>query len=1068
MHFPCIVKGEQEGEEMDECYNAFISYRHAPLDSRIAQEVQRRLEQYPVPKAVARRTGIRRINRVFRDKEELPITSDLNDNIERALLHSEFLIVICSPRTRESAWVQKEIETFLQTHSRKNVLTVLAEGEPADVIPEILLKNELVDAKTGEVCAVPMEPLSCDYRLPLRRARSEELPRLVAAILGCGYDELRQRQKLRRARNLTAAMSGVLVLVTAFLVYALNRSITISRQAELIASQNADLEEQAEQILAQNDQLTAAYNDTLRRQSQYLASESRQILNNQWDIETAVLLALEALPGEGNERLWTPEAELALGQALDIYANGGMKYYPIQKKFYGSDTIKEFWIDDQWRYITLWDNSGFLTTWEIESSECLWSEYVGDSWRAKVNYSANGRILVYGDGLLTCYGAANGEVLWQIEPSASVKELQVIEETGQILANQGSQTVASYCLDSGELLWTLKIEGLPESSLDFINIPYGQDTDRYTFLSAGEYFSEEPDSLIVLNFEEANDSLIQTTLREIELVSRLDSGELIIMGRENGDFEYRAKERVIQILCYDPERDSIRWTNELAVYRLFGDDSLWCSACDEDRLFLTVGGTCATFDLQSGELCSQVQLESGIIGVTVDHGDKEATLAETNGNLVSYSFETGEALETEIFSYLVSLKSMRQRQDTGEYFLLPENSECVLLCSKAQRDENFVSMDTEHISTIMGTQFADHYLLVADFNYFLRLFDLNSGEAVWCMTPEYEGETLRFSAMELSEDCAKTYVYSSIRQVVLVIDNASGETEIFPVKELAGEYFGESIYWSGDAQVLTNRGFYFLHEKQDGGNNAQLLLMHCDLESGEISEKCCLGSYPAGGSGALANGTLERVGDRLLIGSDPCGTWLVDAEGVSSVSLPSEIGEEAMYAWDPNNSLCAITWEREVMLVDRKGTVTGKTELKYAAASMTFSPDGQTLLLVDNNHFLRRYSLDGSLLSSTMLGDARFFRSFENARWIFPDNGEIIIATANGISIVEPKEYKLQTTSFSTCYGYYRGKILSNVFRGDGSEIGYYRRYTLEQLVEMGRERVKGLTIRNPEQYGLA
>ena len=92
------------------------------------EEVQRRLEQYPVPKAVARRTGIRRINRVFRDKEELPITSDLNDNIERALLHSEFLIVICSPRTRESAWVQKEIETFLQTHSRKNVLTVLAEG----------------------------------------------------------------------------------------------------------------------------------------------------------------------------------------------------------------------------------------------------------------------------------------------------------------------------------------------------------------------------------------------------------------------------------------------------------------------------------------------------------------------------------------------------------------------------------------------------------------------------------------------------------------------------------------------------------------------------------------------------------------------------------------------------------------------------------------------------------------------------------------------------------------------------------------------------------------------------
>lgn len=185
------------------------------------------------------------------------------------------------------------------------------------------------------------------------------------------------------------------------------------------------------------------------------------------------------------------------------------------------------------------------------------------------------------------------------------------------------------------------------------------------------------------------------------------------------------------------------------------------------------------------------------------------------------------------------------------------------------------------------------------------------------------------------------------------------------------------------------------------------------------------------------------------------------------IPLPSEIGEGALYAWDPHGRLCAIAWERELMLVDQAGMVTCDIELKYAAASMTFSPDGQTILLVDHNNFLRRYSLDGSLLSSTKLGDERFICAFENARWIFPDNGEIILATPNGINIVEPKEYKLQTTSFSTCYGYYQGKILSNAFRGDGSEIGYYQRYTFDQLVEMGKARVEGLTIRNPEQYGL-
>lgn len=1055
---------------MKESYNAFISYRHAPLDSKIAQEVQRRLEQYPVPRAIARRTGIRRINRVFRDKEELPITSDLNDNIENALQNSEFLIVICSPRTKESMWVQKEIETFLQTHSRKNVLTVLVEGEPADVIPEILLKDEVVDAKSGAVRSVLVEPLSCDYRLPLRKARREELPRLAATILGCGYDELRQRQKLRRTRNLAAAVSGVLVLVTAFLIFALNRAVTISRQAELIVSQNAELEEKTERILAQNDQLSAAYGDTLRRQSQYLASESHQMLNNQLDIETAVMLALAALPGEENERPWTPEAELALGQALDIYANGSMRYYPVQKKFYGSDTISKFWIDDQWKHITLWDNSGFLTTWDIESSECLWSKYVGDSWRAKAAYSAGGRILVYGDHLLTCYAAENGDVLWQNELSDYAGALQVHDGTGQVLVRQSTQTIASLDLDTGESLWTMEIEGLPECSPSFVCNSRGQDDDRYVFLSAGAYLSEEPQYLVVLDLREQSYSLIQTTLCRIQTATRLDSGELLVMGQENDQFETLSKEQFIEILCYDTERDNIRWTNQVAYYHTISTSSLWCGGYDSDRLFLTAGSTCASFDLQSGQLLNQVQLESDIVSVAMDQDRKEATIAGQNGNLVRCYLETGEAYETGFLSYLPSLKSMQKRSDTSEYFLLTENGECVRLCSRAQQDSSFISMDPEHVSTIMETQLAGHYLLAADYNYLLRLFDLNTGEMVWCMTPEYEGETLRFSSMVLSEDCSKTYVYSSTKSVILVIDNASGETVFFPINELAEGYFGQKVYWSADAQVLTDRGYYFLYEKQlleDNQYNNQLLLMHCDLESGEISEMSRLAAYQTDLFNPITEKTLERVGDQLRISANPCGNLLADMDGVSSIPLPSEIGEGALYAWDPHGRLCAIAWERELMLVDQAGMVTCDIELKYAAASMTFSPDGQTILLVDHNNFLRRYSLDGSLLSSTKLGDERFICAFENARWIFPDNGEIILATPNGINIVEPKEYKLQTTSFSTCYGYYQGKILSNAFRGDGSEIGYYQRYTFDQLVEMGKARVEGLTIRNPEQYGL-
>ena len=159
-------------------YNAFISYKHADLDNKIAAEIVRGLEHYHIPKKIQKSTGIKKIDRIFRDKDELPITNDLNDTISEALKNADYLIVICSTNTCKSTWVEKEIETFLQNHTMNQVLTVLADGEPYDVIPKMLLtgKRNVVD-ENGETktIEVPLEPLSFDFRLPLKKARAEEL-----------------------------------------------------------------------------------------------------------------------------------------------------------------------------------------------------------------------------------------------------------------------------------------------------------------------------------------------------------------------------------------------------------------------------------------------------------------------------------------------------------------------------------------------------------------------------------------------------------------------------------------------------------------------------------------------------------------------------------------------------------------------------------------------------------------------------------------------------------------------------------------------------------------------------
>ena len=66
-------------------YDAFISYRHSELDKFVAENLHKQLEAFRLPGNVSRKIGRKKIERVFRDKDELPLTSNLEDPIMRAL-----------------------------------------------------------------------------------------------------------------------------------------------------------------------------------------------------------------------------------------------------------------------------------------------------------------------------------------------------------------------------------------------------------------------------------------------------------------------------------------------------------------------------------------------------------------------------------------------------------------------------------------------------------------------------------------------------------------------------------------------------------------------------------------------------------------------------------------------------------------------------------------------------------------------------------------------------------------------------------------------------------------------
>lgn len=384
-------------------YSAFISYKHGDLDTFVAENLHKAIETFKVPRNIKKQIGNKKVERVFRDKDELPISSNLADNITQALQNSEYLIVICSPRTPESYWVQKEIETFIGMHGRERVLAVLIEGEPQESFPEMLQFTEVErKAEDGSVQIerVPIEPLAADLRAESRsgvkKLMKTEILRIMAPLLGCSYDDLRQRHRERRMRRVIGVSIGVSACFVAFGIYSAYNTMKINQQY-VIKQMN---------------------------QSRYLAETSQRILS-EGDRELAIRIALEALPEyEGaDDRPYVPEAEYALSEALGVYSAG--QYYEAERKLTTDGNIEEIVVSLDQSLFAARDSLQNIYVWNAENYELLLQiepeydeNYRKIQWN-NISFNSENQLLCFSSSYIRCQDSQTGSLIWEIEQYAS-------------------------------------------------------------------------------------------------------------------------------------------------------------------------------------------------------------------------------------------------------------------------------------------------------------------------------------------------------------------------------------------------------------------------------------------------------------------------------------------------------------------------------------------------------------------------------------------------------------------------------------------------------------------------
>lgn len=407
-------------------YEAFISYRHAPEDAAAARRVQRALEGFRIPRAL-RRGGGRSLGKLFRDADELPVSSSLTDEISRALRDSRHLIVICSPDTPSSSWVNLEIEGFLATHEPDRILTVLVAGEPEESFPATLLAQ----AEKG------FEPLAADFRPGKTRheLRREEL-RLAAALIGCGLDDLVNRRRAR-ALQIGAAAACCAAVVGGGIGW-------------------------------QAGQLSEAQTAQLVKQSEQLASQSGELLDRGRRME-AIQVAAAALPQteDARDRPLVPSALNALTDALGVYPTNLLNWRPV----YSIDGLPNpgaYAASAEGNWIAVWMSPQRVDVYDLETGARLGSLVApSDTSFTDTLFSAGQSVAcAMEDGSVVAYDAQTGEQSWGFDRPVVAAECADDESVVAILTvdNSMSLEIAMVGTEQGDVIFSTPL-----------NVPYSGD-----------------------------------------------------------------------------------------------------------------------------------------------------------------------------------------------------------------------------------------------------------------------------------------------------------------------------------------------------------------------------------------------------------------------------------------------------------------------------------------------------------------------------------------------------------------------------------------------------------------
>lgn len=1025
-------------------YDAFISYKHNPIDSAAAHALQRALETYRLPRGISPKK--RPFTKVFVDEDELSSCADFGQLIREALKNSGWLIVICSPETPLSPWVRQEIDIFLQYHDRSRILAVLTGGDENISFPPQL--KSLADG-SGEVFAP--HAFSATPREAARKLKGDVLLKLAAPMLATTYDTLRQRHRIYKLQRIAAATALAMLAAVGFAAYAADRAHVIAEQAR---------------------QIEREYENALVNESRYLAEQAKKLLKEN-DPLGALELSLKALPTEEQPRPVLAEVEYILGEALGLYTTPGAAE---------NTAAPAGIIDTESKYFFLSANGKQLFTWDAVSGliECWSAEDLTPGWWLEANLictapllSSDGDLFLADLGHLRCLEAETGREKWAVEIdgadglalSGDGQELMLITE------NKGNRfCVSVYTCTEGQLLRRTEFE-VESPGFLWGDICISPDL-RYAALPLADGDNSLwPDlhTLYLVDLQTGDCRQLMESGTEIRALHFLEDrlalirdGGFSLTTWENVEVEYKYPD-VFHTETYALDTGTLLHSREVSGYfdsgnlcRIFPTDYDDGRSTGEALLFV-FGDQCLLEDASSGTLIRHYALPSAATALALrDNGF--ATL-NADGSSTSVGFGIDAVVNRRL------LGSASSAATIGEGVLFTQHTAPLgrdHRIYKYRLDSHDVSYEPHFTADSQSWQAftersADNGAVLLWNENRLALVDTTTGETQTHTIPEEFGFS-EYALLGTSRDSRRLYWKND--QKYYAFDFDSGRAR--ELKEPTWPPFSFAA-----ETVFQDESLMMIFPWHENGQS-HFSLYHWDLVSGEARE---LGHWDAE---SVYESTLylsltyapENGRVSFFLTDDNAGTLTrilsLDCETGESTELPLGVVDSPhLICWDESAARAALLCDGYTLLMDLTDGSVCDIPMEDSAETAVFTPDGAHILqLTMDGRLSKHRTEDGVCLAELELSEVcEDFYAAHAGSWIwnFTEDGTLLAVSDDKAYWMDISGELRLKALIPQCIGYdaERSRFLvaeMYSYSGKGTTIGSFPRYTTEDMIRMARD----------------